>query len=161
MGMDIHMHIIEGEEFVDKDIYSGRNIGWFNNLRGQGNNEEYDHLHVVVGIPKVGPKEITDDYGNKDYFDFSYCTVGDFLDWYYKYRPDLDAGWITTYEKWKMERKNITPEFLLREMPSGIPAEDLHFIEVVDEFDCSKWLAEYLESHFYTRDMIIVFYFDW
>lgn len=160
MGVDIHMFVTKGKEIIAENIFNGRNTNWFNNLMGQGNDEEYDELPVIHRTSKDIPDKILEEY-ESGYYGFSHCTVKEFIDWFNEYRPDVDAGWVTTYEKWKIEHKNYVPDYVCHDMPIDVPIEDLHFVEIVDKHDCSRWLVEYLESNpDVTDDMLIVFYFD-
>ena len=161
MGIDIHMHIIDKDgKVLAKEIFDGRNSEWFSDLRGDGWNDEYYHLPSYFGFPEGTPKEITKYDGMLGYFGFYYMVVGDFKDWFNKYRPDLKAGWASTYDKWRIEKKHYIPD----ELPTNLSAEDdkdnMHFVEYENIYDCSKWLYKYLEEENFPDDAYISYYFD-
>lgn len=79
-------------------------------------------------------------------------------------RCNIDAGWITTYDKWKWETKNIPPYDVykyLDTLGSDINVEDYHFVELPTEDDCSciikETLDEKLDDYY---DNYLIFYFD-
>lgn len=165
--MDIHLHVIRGEEVIKENIFTGRSAAWFDNLRKRGCQEEYDALPTSYGIPEVAPALIKAAWAYKsdqNYFDFQYLLVREFLSWFRKYRPDRDAGWVTTYDKWRIENKGYIPEDPIRYLSKEVLEEngqDLNFVTFENPYDCSKWLYDYLMS--YTEieyNDIIVFYFD-
>lgn len=163
MGMDIHMSVIRGGEYVKKEIFDGRNSEWFRNLQGEGWADEYDHLPTNWNLPEEVPADIMDDLkSDGGYFGFRWMTVSDFLDWFDKYRPDRDAGWVSTYDKWRIENKGYVPDDPQHYLSDEDNRDDMHFVEFEDEYDCSRWLADYLrgEKDFLPND-IIIFYFDW
>ena len=165
------MHILRSTEVVKEDIFEGRNSEWFQNLLGHGYDDEYDHLHLTWGFPDVKPEVIeghkTDEYKeNKDgYFGFNHILVDDFLKWFEKYRPDLKAGWCSTYDKWRIEKKGYIPDYLPREIESKDDLVDAHFVEYIDKYECSRWLYNYLSEEMLKGDIneddIIMFWFDW
>ena len=169
MGMDIHMHIVKNDEVIAKNIFDGRNSEWFNNLKGDGNDDEYDHFPSYGGIPDNCPefiKTIYDGDCNNDeeyfgYFGFYYVNAGDYIKWFEKYRPDTDAGWVTTYEKWAWEKKGIKPEYLAKYLNKDANINDMHFIEVVNPWDCGRWLYNYIKDHKIPDDACVIYYFDW
>lgn len=165
MGVDIHMHIISKEGKIKfKDIFDGRNSDWFNNISGGDyHNEFYQSFPVRYGIPEAVPDSIKEDFDNKDeycYYDFRHVNVGEFLEWFEEARPDIDAGWVCTYDKWLYENKKIVPE-LDRWLDEDANPYDYHFIEVENPWDCSRWLFEFIgEREDITVDDFIVYYFD-
>ena len=81
MGMDIHMSIINGDHYLQKEIFEGRNSEWFNNLMDRGNDPEYEYLPTHSGRPEECPEDIKDNYklpAKEGYFGFNYITVEDF-----------------------------------------------------------------------------------
>lgn len=162
MGTDIHMNIIRNGKYIKENIFDGRNYEWFDNLEGRGWEEEYDHLFTDYDIPDEVPDEIKDHYNSNDYYGFHYITVLEFKKWFETYRPDIKAGWVSTYDKWKWEHKHIAPKDPKRYLDEDDDLRDLHFIEYFDEYECSKWLYNYLvdnKKEIEDTD-IIIYYFD-
>lgn len=104
MGMDIHMSIVKDGKILFDNIYDGRNTAWFNNLMGKGCKWEYDYLKIKSGLSKQSP-ENQNNLEKDGYFGFNHINVGDFMEWYYEYKPFLDAGWITTRTEWLVKNK--------------------------------------------------------
>ena len=165
MGVDIHMHIISKDGTVKyEDIFDGRDYDWFANLTGHCTDDSYRHFPYRVGIPENVPANIKEYYdcGMRGcYYDFCYVNVGDFYDWYETARPDIRAGWLTTYERWLYTRKNIVPEELPRELDPEWNANDYHFTEVEFPYEPSRWLIEFFDNHLDIGiDDYVVYYFD-
>ena len=161
MGRDIHLNIIKNGSYLGINIFKGRNQEWFNNLLGDSYDEVYGEFPRNSGIPSNAPIDYEIKY-NKDNFcyGFYYVHVGDFKQWYLKYRPDLDAGWVSTYDKWRYENKGILPSEVSHYLDKDDNINDMHFIEFVNEYDCSKWLYEYIYDHVIPDDADIVYCFD-
>ena len=164
MGVDIHMSIISKEgEYRAKEIYDGRDTEWFDNISGDYRSEFYEHFPMCRGIPEHVPDEIRRDYNdnsNFSYYDFCYVNVGEFLDWFEHTRPDIDAGWVSTYDKWLYETKGIVPD-LLHYLEEDANPYDYHFIEVVNPWDSSAWLYNFIKNQSNaTPEDYIVYYFD-
>ena len=165
MGMDMTIHVIRGKEFIEKDFFNGRKREWFDNMRDRGNEEEYDFLPVSYGLPSEVPDEVLADFQKEDcYFDFRYMTVRDYIDWYRKYRPDLNGGWVTSYDRWRIEKKGHVPanpiHYLSQEVIDA-NGGDLHFVTWEDPFDCARWLYNVLmDCCEIGQDDLIVYYFD-
>lgn len=161
--MDIHMHIVNNGEIIRDDIFDGRNSEWFNNLQNRGYDFEYKDLPTEWGISPQAPPEFMD-YQEKDYyFGFFYVSVKKYKEWFIKYRPDKDAGYVSTYDKWRMENKNYVPY----DTPSDLSTieeymrGDMHFVEYEKEYDSSRWLYEYLIDNNIPEDADITYWFDW
>lgn len=162
MGMDIHMNIFKDGEIIAKEIFDGRNSSWFRNLQGEGWDESYDNLNSFPGYPDNFPQDLINRYaGEKGYFDHRFIKVRDFVEWFWEYRPDKNAGWATTYEKWKIEIKHYKPDYLPTELPENANIADMHFVEYDNLDDCSKWLVNYLSDHSIPSDAYICYCFDW
>ena len=166
MGMDIHMNIVDKDgNYIEKDIYEGRNSDWFSNLRGDGWDDEYDHLPSYMGIPEKSPEDMREKFdkpASGGYFGFYYMTVKAFKNWFDSYRPDLKAGWATTYDKWRIEKKHYVPA----ELPIYVPEdatdkEHMHFVEYIDYYENSRWLYKHLKEGNIPNDAYITYYFDW
>lgn len=160
MGVDITMHIIQKDKYLAKDIYDGRCSEWFTNLQGSDRDPVYHNLPIHCGVPDERPEDwqiIPGDF----YYGHHYMKATDFCDWFETMRPDLDAGWVTTREKWEYEQRDIIPE-LKYKLSSDDVVEDMHFIEVSNPKDQSLWLYNYLLQRYYTvfDDIFIVYKFD-
>ena len=163
MGVDIHMSIISKEgEYKFKDIFDGRDSEWFDNISGDYGSDFYQNFPVCNGLPEKVPDEIRKDFTDKEsfYYDFHYVNVGEFLEWFIEVRPDIDAGWVSTYDQWLYEKKKVIPE-LNHSLGEEDNPYDFHFIEIENPWDSSKWLYDYiLERKDITVDDFIVYYFD-
>lgn len=157
------MSIIKDNKFIKENIFIGRNSEWFSNLQGKGGKDEYDYFPSNWGIPKKAPKEIREDFDKANdygYYDFHYIVAGAFCEWFNKYRPDLEAGWVSTYDKWRMEKKGYTPENPQHCLEPEDRIDDMHFVEYQDKYDCSLWLYNYLIDNEIYADAVIVYYFN-
>ena len=160
MGVDIHMNIYKNQELIAEDIFDGRNSDWFRNLQpDHGNDPAYDHLAIHCGVAGQVPLEYKDKF-DFDYWGFHWFTVKDFKDWFLKYRPDKDAGWVTRYEAWAYKHKSIVPEYLRKELTKDDVIEDMRFIKVANIYDCSAWLYQYLIEHDIPDDAVVQYCFD-
>lgn len=162
MGVDIHMSIISKEgEYKFKEIFDGRDSAWFDNITGDYSNEFYQNFPVCNGLPEKVPDEVRKDFTDEEscYYDFHYVNVGEFSVWFLEARPDIDAGWVSTYEKWLYEVKKVVPE-LRRYLDEDDNPYDYHFIEVTNPWDCSAWLYNYIVSNGVSPEDYIVYYFD-
>lgn len=161
MGVDIHMHIYKDGEILEKDIFDGRNSEWFSNMQREGWDNEYDHLPTHYDFPEGFPKDLVEKYTKENgYYGQYHIKVEDFIEWFHKYRPDLNAGWATTYEKWQYEKKGEIPEDLPITLPPDANINDMHFIEYENIWDCSRWLVEFLIDHEIPNDAYICYCFD-
>lgn len=166
MGVDMTMHIINSKgEFVAEDIYSGRNSEWFALMQGNKWDTIYESLPIHYNLPDRVPEKVRQHYLNRmelGYYHFRYMKVEEFFDWFSKKRPDIDAGWVTTYAKWLYENKGILPDEVFYTLPEDARVEDFHFIEIHNSYDNSKWLYYYLatENKAVSNDDYIVYYFD-
>ena len=155
------MFIVKQKECLAKEIFDGRNSEWFSNLQQDGWNNIYDHLPIQCGFSPDAPDEFEEKYKDKlGYYGFNYIKVSDFKEWFVKYRPDIDAGWVTTYEKWRIEKKGYVPEDLCHYLSEDDDIRDMHFVEVENKYDCSKWLYDYLKDHDIPNDATIWYCFD-
>lgn len=161
MGVDIHMSIInKNGEYIEKNVDDDRDYEWFDNLQGNGDNL-YDTFPYEYGIPENSPKDITEDYNDNCYYGFHHILVKDFLNWVEKYKPEVDAKWVSTYDKWLYETKGIYPHGASRYLDEDMNTADYHFIEVVDKGDHTKWLYDKIKNNEnICEDDYIVYYFD-
>ena len=162
MGRDIHLSILSTEgEVLKYDIFDGRNSNWFDNMSGKGWDIEYNHLNICYGFPESTPEDFVKHYEDRSYFDRRYINVNNFCNWFEKYRPDLDAGWVSTYDKWRIEKKGYIPEEPIHYLETTDNINDMHFVEFENKYDCSKWLYNYLKDNNIPKDANIVYCFDW
>ena len=182
MGRDIHMFVVnkDSHKIIIDDLYDGRNSNWFDNIscRDKGDDEAYDHLYVNYDLPEHFVEANNKEYivKNEDgtnytgYFDFTYITVEKFLKWFYKYRPDVFAGWVTRYEAWNWEKRHILPNefgdhYIKRTLDKDDVLQDYVFMEFEDDWDPSRNIAKMLEeavsNNRITGDDLLVWYFDW
>lgn len=115
MGADIHMRLIRKSTgfVVLDDLYDGRCQEWFNNLIGRGYNEVYSKLSWRIGLPDcITEGEDFEVYQNPcDYggYGFQWIPAKEYIDWYKKYRPHVDAGYLTEWEDWAYENGRYNP----------------------------------------------------
>ena len=154
MSTDISMSIISSEgEYLKKDFIKYRNSEWFDNISENGN-VIYRDFPLRYGKPKNCPS----DFNPNEYYESYYVYVGDFMRWFGMRRPDIDAGWVCTYDEWLYEEKGIYPE----DMQKYITEEekfDMHFITALNEDEPSKKLYDMLYKNKYKDDDVIVYYF--
>ena len=160
MGVDIHMNIYKNQELIAEDIFDGRNSNWFRNLQlDRGDDLIYSHLAIHYGVAGQVPLDYKDKF-DFDYWGFYWFTVKDFKEWFLKYRPDVDAGWVTRYEAWAYKHKSIAPDYLRKELNKDDVIEDMRFIKVANIYDCSAWLYQYLIEHDIPDDAVVQYCFD-
>jgi hypothetical protein len=143
------MHIVDAEgniihKDIHKDIYENCDESkvdeFAKNLAGEGwNNVSYDYIPLLGGCPALNPDLQRPDDG-LNYFSPCYIKIKDYDKWFRDYAPHVDAGWVTTYEKWLYETKNIIPRDLSHYLDKDANKDDIHFIEVVDENDPAYYL---------------------
>lgn len=162
MGVDIHMSIVgQNGEFKHHDIFDGRNSEWFDNITHSYHTSFYQNFPRMCDIPEKVPDEIKEDHEDGGYYDFFHVRVGEFMDWFEETRPDIDVGWVCTYDQWLYQKKGIVPE-LSHFLDEDDNPYDYHFIEVENPWDCSRWLYEFLIANKETvnPEDFIVYYFD-
>lgn len=161
MGMDIHMHLVQNGQYIKKNIFDRRDREWFSNLSGEGDDFEYNELSFYYGISPQSPKEINpEELIKKGYFNLFYINVKDFKEWFEKYRPDIDAGWVTTYDKWRIENKNYVPEYINHYLDKEDNINNMHFITITNPYDSSAWLYQYLIENEIPDEADITYWFD-
>ena len=166
MGVDIHMHIVKDGKIVLKDIYEGRNGEWFDNIDPSSyftHNDNYIKFPSYLGISEQAPS--TDEFNEKKldslgYYHFSFVNVGEFRKWFEEYRPDIDAGWVNTYTKWRIENKGYIPDEVQRYLYEEDIIADMHFIEYTNEYEPSKRLYDFLDINKIDDDADITYWFD-
>lgn len=161
MGTDIHLHIIDKNgEFLYKDLYNFRNYEWFDNLCSRGSNPIYDKLNIRVGLPPVANKEIVDDINEYGYYDPHYIIVKDYMDWGEDCCPEIDAGWVTTREKWLYDTKGVYPESIKYALAEDDIIEDMVFASFKDIYDPNIKIYNFCIDNEIPEDTYIVYYFD-
>ena len=160
MGMDMTLSIVKNKEYLAEDIFPGRNTEWFCDMMGRGNNNLYNFLPRTDGVSPQTPDEWSTHYSEPgSYFGLNYISVSKFIDWYYEYCPQKDAGWVTTYEKWEYETRGVEPE-LLHFLPDDVNMNDMHFIEIENAWNPAKWLYDYLTENDIPWDADTQYCFD-
>ena len=165
MGMDITLRILDKNgKFLTEDIYDGRNREWFNNMSGKYiTDEAYSHLPLGYGTLDFFPNEWLEMEQDRDYFDFRYISVKEYRNWYMKYNPSYQAGWVNRYTEFLMKYKGYTPEYgidLYQELDKEDVIEDMVWVEFNAEYDNSTWLYNYLNENNIPNDAWIVYCFD-
>jgi hypothetical protein len=155
MGVNIHMSLVRDDGILlIPDLYDGRNYEWFDNLQQKGDNELYDKLPIKYGIPENVPPHILEDYNSGDYYEFHYLQSQEYILWFNKYRPDIDAGWITTYDKWRYENKGEIPE-LCHYLPTDANLHDMQFIEVQNPYNIDSYIMTIISNWWETHKHMI------
>jgi hypothetical protein len=167
MGADIHMFIVGANGVIKSNIYEGRNSIWFDNISGNINDPVYDHLPFIFGDSPFTPSILKARYSIKrGYYNHYHFKIKYFIKWFEKYRPDKEAGWVSTYNKWQYENKGIRPDNIYQEL-SEIASEpwfcekDWHFIEIEKEYDSSKWLYNFIKENKIDENADVTYCFDW
>jgi hypothetical protein len=164
MGVDIHMYICRKGKLSEQIFQGMRNSEWFDNLCQNGD-DEYDYLPVKFGIAPFADK-LVQSAKDKDeelnycpYYGFHFIKVKDFKEWFEEYRPDRKAGWVSTYDKWRIERKSYIPDCptIWKNPDAG---DDQYFVEFEDPYDMSKHLYDYLKKHRISNKAYITYFFD-
>ena len=159
MGIDIHVKIVRDAAIV-LDIDMGRNYSWFSKIQNEEN--EYGYLNWQYN-PEYDaiPQEVREDLDKGDW-GFRFCNVAEFVDWFYKYKPNINAGWIRKKDAWLFNKKGIAPEDYYDELEEGCIVADWEFCEFPATDDCAEDIVKEIESRpFLNREhSYLVFYFD-
>lgn len=159
MGMDIHIYWSDRNKRTKEIDFGGRNSEWFRSLQDEGD-DVYDSLNIKYGVSPYLNDEIKKESDEFGYFGFHHVNVGEFRSWYFHHRPNITAGWVTTYEKWRYEKQGIVPSDPSPILDTNIPFEDQHFIELPNYDDCSEWLYHYIEDNRIPESADITYWFD-
>ena len=157
------MYIVQNGEIVASDIFSGRDTEWFMKMQNASFDEVYDQLPIVIGFSNKAPAELKDSFTRKDgYFGHCHILVKFFKKWYETYHPDLKAGWVTTYDKWRIEKKGYVPrdEDVKEALCATDILKDMCFIEYTDIYEGSYWLYHYLIDNNIPDNADITYCFD-
>ena len=165
MGMDIWVHVVnKNGEYIKKDLFDGRNSMWF----GKINHEEDEYAYVPWIYNHDAdfiPVDIKEDFNSKDYtglFGFKAVKVADLLNWYDKYRPDIDAGWIRRYDKWRWENKAIAPEDVYHYFDDSMNINDWVWVEnLPKEDEYIKIIIDQINNNQVNPNDFVIIYFDW
>lgn len=171
MGMDIHLHIVHKGEVLAKSIFDGRNSDWFGNMIGRHISEpayrqlpyEYD-WNCEGNCPENLKEEYLgelEDFHGRWTFDERSVNVGDFREWYMKYKPCLKAGYVSKYDAWLYEKKNIIP--YLESVEHFLDEDDKSdkvWLEFNDPYEPSCWLYKYLARNEVPDEAWLVYCFD-
>ena len=161
MGVDIHMFICREGEILKDDIFCGRNSEWFSNLQQQSWGNEYDYLIIRYGFSSNAPVELTARFNDPGtFYGHHNIEVKEFKRWFVTYRPDLDAGWFSTYDHWRMKHKGWTPDVVKHYLEEGENPLDYRFVEFENKYNCSRWLYDYLVDNNIPEDATIEYCFD-
>ena len=157
MGKDSHIYIMKDGKRLSKNLYDGRNYEWFNNMAGNGNDAEYNHLPVKYGVCEEADDDFKELEDEKGYFDFRYIRVGDFKSWYWDYDPTAKAGYFSEYDIWRIKYKGYIPED-----PPTYKTEDANiFYSYEDPYEPSKVIFDYVTDNHISDDAYLCYCFDW
>ena len=164
MGKDICMYLIDNKgNIINDNLYNGRNYHWFDNITGRGADPEYNHYPTHYGLPKdiMMPKKIEDEY-IKDYYDFYYMKLKDYLDWFNKYEPDIRAGYFTEYDRWLIENKGYIPDEdeVVTHIENVEHPEVYTFMTYENIYNPDKNIISNIDVHGSIEDYYIIYYFD-
>ena len=162
MGVDIHLFLVKDKKMVrEGNIFNGRNSEWFANIQGNGDDDIYDTFPVYkYDVSDQAPDELIKKAHGDWYYGYRSIRVGDFKAWFEKHHPDKQAGWVTTYEKWRYEKQGVIPYDSKHHLDKDDIIEDWCFIEWEDPYDCSRWLYNYLIEGEIDDDADITYWFD-
>ena len=163
MGVDITMNVVKDGKVLAKDLYDGRNYEFFDNLQGHGYDDVYDKLCVDYGLPESVPEDWHERYTKQNYYyGFAYISVGDFKKWYERYRPDIDAGYFTCYERWKILKRGYDPNLynIKHYLDKEDIIEDMYFMEVENKYDPARVIYNALVDEDLPDDATLVYWFD-
>ena len=160
MAMDIHTYICDEYGLVRyKDIWEGRNSNFFANLCGYGDNRIYENFPVKYGLSACAEDEISKKE-REHCFDFRHTRVGDFIEWYEIYKPNVTAGWCSKFEAWLYKNKGIIPYNLTENLCEEDIIEDREFIEVNSDRDPSVYFYKFFKNHNVDEDYFLNYFFD-
>ena len=165
MGMDIWVNVVnKNGEYVKKDLFDGRNRTWFCKINDE--EDEYAYVNWIyeydLGFVPTDVKEIFNSEEYTGYFGFKAVKVADLLNWYDRYRPDVDAGWIRKYEKWQWENKGIAPEGIYHYYDNEMNLNDWVWVEnLPKEDECIKVVIDQIDNNQVNPNDYVIFYFDW
>lgn len=165
MGVDIHMCIVTKDNYIVKDnIFEGeRDYRWFDNISNQEDDLYRGFPFGYNEFPGMDISAIIPNYEELWYYNLRHINAQDFIDWCDKVRPWVDAGWVSTYEKFLYERKKIYPHDFCHYLSVDCNVADYHFIEIFDECDMTLRLYNLvndLPPIYDRKDLYIVYYFD-
>lgn len=159
MGVDIHTYIVKDGNLIAKDIYTGRNSRWFDNINDRAIDPEYNHFPAKYGLPENLPDEAKTD--TEYCYGFNHIKVGDFIEWFKKYRPHVKAGWAHKYDVWAYENKGyiLDVDELIR-YPEPDEIAGLEFVTVENKYEPSLYLFNYFYENKIDMEAYFVYWFD-
>lgn len=165
MGMDIHVHVVnKNGEYIKKNLFDGRNRMWFQKIDHE--EDEYDYVKWIYDYEaEFVPVEVkkvfrSDEYSG--YFGFKAVKVADLLNWYDRYRPDVDAGWIRRYDKWRWENKATAPDEIYHYFDESMNVNDWVWVEnLPKEDECIKVIIDQIDNNQVNPNDYVIMYFDW
>lgn len=164
MSADIHMFIVRKDKKPERIFEGVRDPEWFDDISGNGYHDEYEKLPIRGSISPFSDENIKDDYENcreKLLYGFYYFNVGEFREWFIKCRPNIKAGWVTTYDNWRIKNNKWFPDEddLSHVMLPDVNPDDQFFIEYEDPYDMSARLYDLLNDNNISDDADITYYF--
>ena len=169
MSVDIHMKLVhKNGTMIHNNLFDGRNSEWFDNLQGHGWDESgvYDALNLLLqcGLPEQATDEDRRNINELGYYNPYHINLKDYLEWFVKYKPEVDAGWFSTYDCWRIDNKHWYPhdEGIKHYLDNDDNIHDWHFREVIDPYNCDAAVIRELpeETQNHPEDYILYFYFD-
>lgn len=159
MGVDIHCELYRNGKWNEIDLDGYRNSEWFRSLGGYSViDPAYNHLPYLpfTEVDKAREKELTPDgcYG------FIMFNFRELVEWFRKYRPDFQAGWVSVYDKWMLDNKNEIPKDVYMDIPEHSHRDNWVFAEWYDEYDPMLWFLEKLKENDVDGNENILIYFD-
>ena len=176
MGCDIHVDIVDKDgKYIVEEFIDWRNYAWFDRIHEK--EDDYSKLNWIYNVNSdFVPQDIKRDFNKKEvfgYYGFKAVSVADLIAWYNKYQPNIDAGWVTKYTAWKMNRKEYIPseDEVWKNLSSVDIVEDMIFVEYETREDDMKDVIEKVKEVFpesegygdcvdYPDDVYVIFYFD-
>ena len=152
METKMHMYLATTEKgIISEELYKGHCSEWIDTFRGCGSRVEYDILKDYCKSHWGNFPECKFTKKENVYFGHHAITVKDYIDWYHKYKPYLDAGWVRKYDAWCYNHKGIIPELIYHHLPA-CPIEDVEWIEINDN-NCPdtyiyKKICEFLNNNY-------------
>lgn len=163
MSTSIFMDIIDSKgHYLKEDIFRWHSQKWFNNLRKCGDGLAYKTLPAKKGLPNVIPKALQTAYQEKEnlgYYDFFYFSIKDFFAWYEAAEPDIQRGYVSSFDEYFYYFKKILPTHIYSSTIGLKCPSDYHYIKIIDPYEWGGWLYRYLHSLDLSEDSYVVYHF--
>jgi hypothetical protein len=161
MGVDIHMDLInKNGKAIEEDLYNGRNYEWFDQLEGNDASDIYEDFPRCIGLPKNPSESLKKAYETKGYYGFNYFYAKEFIKWFERVNPHIDAGWVTTYEKWLYSTKGVVPDISKKQLNPDDNVGDWKFLVIENFYNNFYKLYAKLEGRKDLDELIVTYYFD-